>query len=183
MQDRTGKTIAILATDGFEQSELLMPRDELVRAQAKVEIVSPKTDSIRGWNHDHWDREVKVDRPLADARPEEYDMLVLPGGQINPDTLRTDPRAVAFVQDFVRSGKPVAAICHAPWLLVEAGVVQGRRMTSYHSIRTDVKNAGAEWIDQEVVRDGNLITSRSPDDLPVFIEAIGEAVTAEAVAY
>lgn len=179
MQDLSGKRIAILATDGFEQSELLMPRDELVRANADVEVISPKTASIRGWNHDHWDKEVKVDRPLADARPEDYDVLVLPGGQINPDLLRTNEAAVRFVRNFVESGKPVAAICHGPWMLVEADVARGRRMTSYHSIRTDVKNAGADWIDQEVVVDGNLVTSRSPEDLPAFIGTIAEMASAE----
>lgn len=175
MKDLAGKKIAILATDGFEQSELLMPRDRLVQANAAVEVISPSATSIRGWDHDHWDREVKVDRALDAARPEDYDLLVLPGGQINPDTLRTNEAAVRFVRTFVESGKPVAAICHGPWMLVEAGVAKGRRMTSYHSIRTDVKNAGAEWTDQEVVIDGNLITSRSPDDLPAFIETIAEA--------
>ena len=116
-----------------------------------------------------------MDRALDQARPEDYDLLVLPGGQINPDTLRTNEAAVRFVRNFIDSGKPVAAICHGPWVLVEADAVKGRRMTSYHSIRTDVKNAGAEWTDQEVVIDGNLITSRSPDDLPAFIETVAEA--------
>lgn len=174
MQELSGKKIAILATDGFEQSELTEPLARLRDAHAEVAVVSLKSGKIRGWNKDHWDKEVEVDRTLEDARPDDYEVLILPGGQINPDLLRLDEKAVAFVRDFVASGKPVAAICHGPWILIEAGVVKGKRMTSYPSIRTDVKNAGGNWVDEEVVADGNLITSRKPDDLPAFIEKISE---------
>lgn len=172
MRDLTGKKIAILATDGFEQSELIMPRERLSDAQAKVDVISLKSGTIRGWNKDHWDQEVPVDRTLGNVKPDDYDVLILPGGQINPDLLRVEKQAVEFVREFVGSGKPVAAICHGPWLLVEADAVKGRKLTSYHSIRTDVRNAGGDWVDEEVVTDGNLITSRNPDDLPAFIEKI-----------
>ncbi|MPY69027.1 MAG: DJ-1/PfpI/YhbO family deglycase/protease [Alphaproteobacteria bacterium] len=175
MKDLSGRKIAILATDGFEQSELTMPFEKLAAANGDVHVISIQPGSIRGWNKDHWDKSVPVDRTLDDVRPDDYEVLVLPGGQINPDVLRTNEAAVAFVRDFVAAGKPVAAICHGPWMLVEAGVVKGRKLTSYHSIRTDMKNAGANWTDQEVVVDGNLITSRNPDDLPAFIEKIAEA--------
>jgi len=180
MPNLSGKKIAILATDGFEQSELLEPRRRLAEAGASVEVVSLEGGSIRGWNGDHWDEEVPVDRKLSEVSVADYQALVLPGGQINPDILRNEPAAVDFVSGFVESGKPVAAICHGPWLLVEADVVRGRRMTSYASIRTDLRNAGAIWEDSEVVADGNLITSRSPDDLPAFVERVAEATAAAA---
>gem|GEM_PF-19431 len=176
MRDLSGTKIAILATDGFEQSELLEPRRRLSDAGGSVEVVSPGDGSIRGWNKDRWDQSVAVDRRLDEVSVEDYDALVLPGGQINPDVLRADRDAVAFVRRFAESGKPVAAICHGPWLLVEAGLLRGRRATSYHSIRTDLRNAGAEWDDRAVVTDGNLITSRTPDDLPAFVERVAEAV-------
>lgn len=168
--------IAILATNGFEQSELLEPKRQLEEAGASVTVLSPQSGSIKGWNRDDWGESVDVDLALEDARVEDFDALVLPGGQINPDLLRTDDTAVAFVRDFFESGKPLAAICHAPWLLAEAGVLKGRRVTSYHSIATDIKNAGAKWEDAEVVVDQALITSRNPDDLDAFCAKIIEEV-------
>ena len=174
LPDLSGKKIAILATNGFEQSELTEPLKQLGSANASVEIVSLQRGEIRGWDKDHWGDTVPVDRTIGEARVEHYDVLVLPGGQINPDILRTDKKAVSFVREFVESGKPVAAICHAPWILAEADVLRGREVTSYHSIRTDVRNAGADWVDRAVVTDGNLITSRKPDDLPAFIEKVAQ---------
>lgn len=169
--------IAILATDGFEQSELTSPRDYLRSEGFTVQVVSPTEEQIRAWDEDDWGITVAVDRPLAEASVEDYDALVLPGGQINPDKLRAQEEAVAFVRAFADAGKPVAAICHAPWLLIEAGLAEGRRMTSYTSIRTDLGNAGAEVVDEPVVRDGNLITSRNPGDLDAFNEAIAKALS------
>ena len=166
--DLNGRTIAILATDGFEQSELTEPKRALEDAGATVHVVSPKSGSIRGWDVTDWGDEVPVDRSLEQARPEDYDGLVLPGGQINPDKLRLEPQAVEFVRAFFAAGKPVGAICHGPWLLVEADVVRGREVTSWPSIRTDLRNAGAEWVDREVVVDQGLVTSRKPDDIPAF---------------
>ena len=170
----SGKTIAILATDGFEQSELLKPRDALRRAGAAVEVVAPHDGEIQGMEHHEKGERVKVDRTLAGARAADYDALVLPGGVANPDQLRTDPAAVGFTRDFFAAGKPVAAICHGPWTLIEAGAVKGREMTSWPSLQTDLKNAGARWVDREVVVDRGLVTSRKPDDLPAFCrEMIG----------
>lgn len=166
------RKIAILATDGFEQSELLLPLERLRHAGAKVDVVSLEAGTIRGWNKDHWDKEVDVSKRLEDASAEDYCLLVLPGGQINPDRLRMEAKAVDFVRAFASSDKPIAAICHGPWLLIEAGVVDGRKVTSYPSIRTDITNAGGLWVDEEVVIDGNLITSRKPDDLPAFIAKV-----------
>jgi len=168
MSHLNGRTIAILATDGFEQVELTEPKRALEEAGATVHVVAPKDGTIRGWDKTDWGEEVAVDLELGRARPEPYDALVLPGGQINPDKLRLEPQAVAFVRAFFEAGKPVGAICHGPWLLVEADVARGRRVTSYPSIRTDLKNAGAEWVDQEVVVDQGLVTSRKPDDIPAF---------------
>jgi protease I len=168
--------IAILATDGYERSELRQPLEKLRAAGAKVEVVSPKQGEIRSWDKKDWGDSVPVDRPLAEAKPEDYDALVLPGGQINPDLLRIEPEAVAFVRSFAESGKPLAAICHGPWMLVEADVVQGVAMTSYRSIRTDLVNAGAEWRDEPVVVDDGIVTSRNPGDLPAFIAKIIEEV-------
>lgn len=163
-----GSKVAILATDGFEQDELLKPRDALQAAGADTEIVSPKEGTLRGWKHKDWGEEVCVQQALEDADPKDYDALLLPGGVINPDALRMQPKAVAFVKAFFEAGKPVAAICHGPWTVIECGAARGRQMTSWPSLRTDLKNAGADWVDQEVVVDGNLVTSRKPDDLPAF---------------
>ena len=164
-----GKKIAILAADGVEKVELDQPRAALQDAGAEVEVLSLKTGEIQARNHDLEPAgSIAVDRAVADASVDEFDGLVLPGGTVNPDKLRVDETAVAFVRDFADSGKPVAAICHGPWTLVEAGVAEGRTLTSYPSIRTDLRNAGARVVDEEVVVDGNLITSRSPSDLPAF---------------
>ena len=167
-----GLKVAILATDGFEQSELTEPRRALDEAGATTEIVSPKDGRLRGWNHKEWGREVDVDRELRSANPRDYDALVLPGRVMNPDALRTVPDAVAFVKSFFEAGKPVAAICHGPWTVIESGAAKGHRMTSWPSLKTDIRNAGAEWVDEEVVVDGKLITSRKPDDLPAFNRAL-----------
>jgi protease I len=167
-----GLKVAILATDGFEQSELTEPRKALEEAGATTEVVSPKEGKLRGWNHTEWGREVEVDRALQSADPKSYDALVLPGGVMNPDHLRTNQRAVAFVKSFFDFGKPVAAICHGPWTVIESGAAKGHRMTSWPSLKTDLRNAGAEWVDEEVVVDGTLITSRKPDDLPAFNRAM-----------
>jgi len=163
-----GKRIAVLATDGFEQSELLQPRRALDAAGAVTEVIAPKTGAIRGWDEKDWGEEVEVDVSLRRAKPEDYDGLLLPGGVMNPDRLRTDPLAVEFVRRFFEAGKPVAAICHGPQLLIEAGVVQDRRLTSFPSLRTDLRNAGARWVDEVVVVDRGLVTSRQPADIPRF---------------
>lgn len=172
-----GKKIAILATDGFEQVELTGPKETLESAGAHTEVISPKAGEIRGWDLKDWGRSVRVDKPLTEAKASDYDLLLLPGGVMNPDHLRTDQKAVAFVKDFEASGKPIAAICHGPWLLVEAGVVKGRTVTSWPSVKTDLQNAGAHWVDQQVAVDGNLITSRKPDDIPAFCQAVMEILT------
>jgi protease I len=169
--------VAILATHGFEQSELLEPKRQLEEAGATVTVISPESGPIKGWTEDDWGESVDVDLALDNASVADFDALVLPGGQINPDLLRANETAVSFVRDFFDSGKPVAAICHAPWLLAEAGVLKGRRATSYHSIATDIKNAGARWEDTEVVVDQALITSRNPDDLDAFCAKIIEELT------
>ena len=163
-----GMRVAILATEGFEQSELLDPRSALEDAGAAAEVVSPKTGKIRAWKDGDWGKKVDVDVPLDEADADRYDALLLPGGVMNPDKLRMNPRAVSFVKSFVDAGKPIAAICHGPWTLIEAGAVRGRRMTSWPSLRTDLQNAGAQWVDEEVVVDHGLVTSRKPDDLPAF---------------
>ena len=179
MKTRTlsGRKIAILVAPGVEQSELVTPRETLLREGASVDIVSLKKDSVRAWNHDDWGMTFEVDRHIEQAKPGEYDALVLPGGVMNPDTLRMDHRAVEFARDFMQAGKPVAAICHGPWLLIEAGTVRGRNMTSYPSLHTDLVNAGANWTDAQVVVDGNLVTSRRPDDLPAFCGAMTEVIS------
>ncbi|MFB0873135.1 MULTISPECIES: type 1 glutamine amidotransferase domain-containing protein [unclassified Sphingobium] len=168
--------ILIVATDGFEQSELFDPRDALIEAGATVTLASPKTDPIQGMKHDEKGDTITPDITIDQVNIEDYDGLLLPGGVANPDTLRTDQKAVEIVRNFTLSGKPVAAICHGPWLLVEADVVDGRTVTSWPSVRTDLANAGASVVDQEVVVDGNLITSRKPDDIPAFIDAFKTAV-------
>jgi protease I len=173
-----GKRIAILATDGFEQSELTEPKKNLEQAGARTEVLSIKEGEIKGWNHTDWGDKVKVDRLVSQANPADYDALVLPGGQINPDKLRMDDSAVDFVRRFSNSGKTVAAICHGPWTLIEAGVVRGKTMTSWPSVHTDLINAGARWVDEQVVTDGNFITSRKPDDIPAFSQAIIHALSA-----
>lgn len=164
----TGKKVAILATDGFEQAELLDPRKALSDVGATTQVVSPKDGKIKGWNHTEWGDEVPVDVTLESADTETFDALFLPGGVMNPDHLRMDPRAVDFVRHFTKAGKPVAAICHGPWTLIEAGAVRGKTMTSWPSLKTDLQNAGAKWVDKEVVRDEGLVTSRKPDDIPSF---------------
>jgi protease I len=171
-----GKKIAILATDGFEQVELTEPRQALDEAGATTEIVSPRSGEIKGWKFKDWGDTVKVDKTLDQAKAQDYDALLLPGGVINPDHLRMEPKAVAFVKDFVATGRPVAAICQGPWTLVEAGVVKGKTFTSWPSVKTDLKNAGAIWVDKEVVTDGQFISSRKPDDIPAFSKTLIGAV-------
>ncbi len=163
-----GRTVAILAADGFEQAELAEPKRALEEAGATTRIVSPSQGQVKGWNHTQWGDAFRVDVPLDAARAEEFDALVLPGGVMNPDKLRRNQRALSFVRSFFDSGKPVAAICHGPWTLIDAGVVKGRTLTSYESIQTDLKHAGANWVDREVVVDNGLVTSRKPDDIPAF---------------
>ncbi len=181
-QQLSGKRVAVLATDGFETSELVEPKKALEQAGAQVEIVSPKAGRIRGMKHHEWADEVEVNTPLDRADANKYDGLVLPGGVMNPDQLRMNAGAVAFVKHFVDSAKPIAAICHGPWTLIEAGGVKGKRMTSWPSLRTDLRNAGAQWVDEECVNDHGLVTSRKPDDLPAFnrkmIEEFAEATHA-----
>ena len=162
------KRIAILATDGVEQVELIEPKKALEEAGAKTEVVSPKDGKIKGWNHTDWGKDIPVDVNLKSADQSTYDGLLLPGGVMNPDHLRMEPSAVRFVKAFFDSGKPVAAICHGPWLLVEADVLRGRKLTSWPSLQTDIRNAGGEWIDQDVVTDHGLVTSRKPADIPAF---------------
>src|SRR5688572_25180796 len=173
-----GKKVAILVADGFEHLEFTEPRKALKKAGAETEIVSPEEKKVKGWKHTDWGSKFDVDVSLAEARPADYDALLLPGGVMNPDKLRANPKALRFVRQFFDYGKPVAAICHGPWTLIDAGVVKGRRLTSYHSIKTDLINAGAKWVDEEVVVDNGLVTSRQPDDLPAFncktIEEFGE---------
>jgi protease I len=170
MTDETlkGLTVAILVTDGFEQVELIEPRKALDQAGAKTRVVSPKAGRVRGWKFTDWGDEVGVDTPLDQAKPEDFDALLLPGGVMNPDSLRMAPKAVAFARAFFDASKPVAAICHGPWTVLEAGAARGRQMTSWPSLKTDLKNAGANWMDKEVVVDQQLVTSRKPDDLPAF---------------
>jgi protease I len=169
-----GKRVAILATDGFEEDELLKPLHALESAGAQVDVVSPTGGWIKGWKHTDWGEEVAVDLELRKAKPEAYDALVLPGGVINADKLRIVPEAVAFVRYFVQANKPIGAICHAPWTLIEADAVRGHKMTSWPSLRTDLKNAGADWVDEPCVVDGLLVTSRKPDDLEAFDKGIVE---------
>ena len=178
-KDLRGMKVAILVTDGFEQVELIEPRKALDAAGAQTRVVSPKRDKVRGWNHTEWGDDVAVDLTLDRARVDEFDALLLPGGVINPDKLRMIPEAVAFVKAFFDANKPVAAICHGPWTIIEAGCARGRKIASWPSLKTDLRNAGAEWVDEVVVTDGCLVTSRKPDDLPAFcremIELFAEA--------
>ena len=173
----SGKRIAILATDGVEQVELTGPRKSLDDAGARTELISPKSGEIKAWKMKEWGDSIKVDKTLDQARPQDYDALVLPGGAMNPDHLRMDANAVDFVRQFVATGRTVAAICHGPWTLVEAGAVAGKTMTSWPSVKTDLLNAGANWVDREVVTDGQFITSRNPDDIPAFNRTLIEAVS------
>jgi protease I len=172
-----GKKVAILATDGFEEVELTDPKKNLEAAGATVEVISIKSGKIKGWNHTDWGSSVKVDHTVKEVTADDYDSLMLPGGQMNPDSLRVEKDAVGFIRSFAESGKPVAAICHGPWTLIEAGAVKGRKMTSWPSLRTDLQNAGAHWVDQEVVQDGNIITSRKPDDIPAFSKTLIQAIS------
>jgi protease I len=173
-----GKKIAILATTGFEQAELEVPRDTLKNAGASVDIVSLAEGEIMGWDVKDWGRPVKVDKTLDQVSANDYDVLVLPGGVINPDLLRLEPKALKFIKEIFDGEKLIAAVCHGPWLLVETGIAKGRKMTSYKSIKTDVANAGAHWEDSEVVVDKGVITSRTPDDLKAFSATIIEEMRA-----
>lgn len=164
----TDKKVAILVADGFEQQELTGPREALDAAGAETLIVSPKDGEVEGWNHYDKGDKFPVDVPLASARADDFDALLLPGGVANPDQLRMTPAAVAFVKDFFDAGKPIAVICHGPWTLIEAGVVEGKKMTSWPSVKTDLVNAGADWVDEAVVVDNGIISSRNPDDIPAF---------------
>lgn len=173
------KKVLILATDGFEQSELTDPKKALEDAGIGTTVASPKSGEIKGWDQTDWGDTVKVDATLDDVSANDFDALLLPGGQINPDKLRMEEKAVALVKAFAQAGKPIAAICHGPWMLVEADVVKGKTVTSWPSIRTDLRNAGANVVDQEVALDGQFITSRKPDDIPAFSKALIEAVNAK----
>jgi len=175
-----GKTVAILTENGFEEVELTSPKKALEEAGATVHIVSPQKNKVKAWNHDHWSIELPVDKNLSNAKPEDYDALMLPGGVLNPDQLRRNKEAVEFAKDFLETGKPVAAICHGPQLLIETKLLENRSMTSFPSVQTDLKNAGANWYDKEVIVDNGLVTSRSPKDLEAFnkkmIEEIAEGI-------
>ncbi|MBS9464284.1 type 1 glutamine amidotransferase [Flagellimonas sp. 389] len=168
------KNVAILATDGFEKSELFEPLKALKQEGANVHVISLKEGKIKSWEGDNWGESITVDKTLEEVKASDYHTLVLPGGVANPDLLRTHDDALSFIKDFFKQGKPVAAICHAPWLLISAGVIANRNVTSYHSIKDDVINAGANWSDQAVVVDAGLTTSRNPDDLPQFIDKVIE---------
>ena len=169
-QDRNlqGVKVAILVTDGFEQVELTEPKNALDAAGAETLIVSPRDEQVRGWNFTDWGEKFSVDLKLGEAKPDDFDALLLPGGAINPDALRIEPKAVAFVKAFFDAGKPVASICHGPWTIIETGAARGRRMTSWPSLKSDLENAGADWVDEEVTVDRNLVTSRKPEDIPAF---------------
>ena len=180
MASLNGRKVAILTEEGFEQVELTSPKQALEQAGATVQVISPKSGKIKAWDKTNWGIEINVDKPLNEASPDDYDALVLPGGVLNPDKLRQNKDAVAFASAFLDEGKPVAAICHGPQLLIETAMINGRQLTSYPSLQTDLKNAGADWVDEEVVVDNGLVTSRRPDDLEAFnrktIEEIGEGV-------
>lgn len=182
-EDLSGKRVAIVVANGFEQIEMTDPREALDEAGAETDLVSNEGGEVKGWEHTEWGETFDVEVSIDDANPDDYDALLLPGGVMSPDRLRRDERVLAFVRAFFEAGKPVAAICHGPWTLIDAGVVEGRRVTSYPSIRKDLENAGAEWVDEEVVVDQGLVTSRRPDDLPAFdakmIEEFAEGRHAE----
>ena len=184
MRKLSGKRIAILVHDGFEQVELVDPRTALEDEGAETEIVSPAHGRVKTWKFTDWGKTMKVDTPLDLANVARYDALLLPGGVMNPDRLRRVPQAIQFVRAFGDAGKPIAAICHAPWMLINAGLVRGKRVTSWPSLEVDLRNAGAYWVDEEVVVDSNLVTSRNPDDIPAFnrkiIDLVGEQVSARA---
>jgi len=173
-----GVRVAILATDGFEQSELLDPRRALDEAGASTQVISLKSGEIKGWKHKEWGQTIAVDETVDSAEAKDFDALLLPGGVMNPDNLRMDAKAVAFVRAFFAAKKPVAAICHGPWTIVEAGAAKGRTLTSWPSLKTDIQNAGGNWVDQEVVVDGNLVTSRNPKDIPAFNREIAKLFAA-----
>lgn len=170
------KRVLILATDGFEQSELIEPKKALEQAGFETVVASPKKGEIKGWNHTDWGETVPVDAALDDVAAEDFDALLLPGGQMNPDALRLEERVIELIEDFDDASKPIAAICHGPWLLVEADIVDGRTVTGWPSIRTDLENAGGDVVDEEVAVDGHLITSRKPDDIPAFSKALIDAL-------
>jgi protease I len=172
-----GKKVAVLTENGFEEVELTSPKKVLEDAGAIVHIISPQAEKVKAWDHDHWSIELPVDVPLSKANPEDYDALLLPGGVLNPDKLRLKKEAVSFAQHFLEQGKPLAAICHGPQLLIETGMISGREMTSYQSVQTDLKNAGAVWVDKEVVVDNGLVTSRSPKDLEAFNKKLVEEIS------
>jgi deglycase len=182
-KDLTGKKVAILVDEGFEQVELIKPRKALDKVGAETKVVSPQESEVRGWNMKRWGKSVAVDVPLDSANPSDFEALLLPGGVMNPDKLRMNPKAVEFVKHFIDSGKPVASISHGPWTLIEAGGVQGRTLTSWPSLKTDIGNAGGNWVDQEVVTDQGLVTSRKSDDIKAFnkkmIEEFAEGSHAE----
>lgn len=180
-QPLNGKRIAILVENGFEQEEMTRPRQALEEAGARTFIVSPaESNKVKGWNHTQWGDEFNIDIKMADASAQDFDALLMPGGVMNPDKLRRNEKVQRFVKAFAESGKPIAAICHAPWTLIDAGIIQGRTLTSYPSLQTDLKNAGAKWVDQEVVVDNGLVTSRNPGDIPAFnrkmIEEFAEGI-------
>ncbi|MFZ2314432.1 MAG: type 1 glutamine amidotransferase domain-containing protein [Gammaproteobacteria bacterium] len=163
-----GRRIAILVADGFEESEMTSPREVLSKAGAEVVLITPDAEKVRSWQHGRWGKYFKVNGSLKDFSPKEFDGIILPGGVMNPDKLRINKKAIKFIQHFVDSNKPIASICHGPWVLVETGRLEGAAVTSYHSIKSDLINAGAKWENKKVVRDGNLVTSRTPNDLPSF---------------
>jgi len=175
-----GKKVAILVADGFEQVELTEPKEALEKAGAETDIVSPAGEKVRGWEETEWGKSFRVDMPLKKAKADNYDALLLPGGVMNPDKLRLEPKAIDFIRAFFDAGKPVPAICHGPWTLIDAGAARGRRVTSYPSIKLDLRNAGAEWVNEQVVVDNGLVTSRKPADLPAFnrkmIEEFAEGI-------
>ncbi|QCK16817.1 type 1 glutamine amidotransferase domain-containing protein [Mangrovivirga cuniculi] len=174
MQTLNNKKVAVLLTDGFEEVEFTKPMEALMNSGADVEVIAPKGKKVKSWDHDHWSREYDVDKNLNEVNSDDYNCLMLPGGVMNPDSLRMNDEAVEFVGGFFEKGKPIAAICHAPQLMIETGALTGREMTSYPSLKSDIKNAGARWVDKEVVVDQGLTTSRNPDDIPAFIDKMIE---------